>query len=315
MSRAEYLRWILVRIAVTMLAASILLYALTHVIPGDPIRALFGFRPPPPEVLAELRGQYGLDDPFYVQYFKFLGNASRLDFGFSTGGAPVREIVVTGLPISLRLVGLAMLIQIFIGIGLGVIAALTRSRVVRWLIGAATLVLIAVPAMVIAFGLQTYIGFDLRILPISGIAQGWTSYILPAVALAAGATAYTIRLTASEVRSMMSSPFVKTAEGKGLSHRRIVSVHVLRPSLLPIVTLIAATAAQIIGSLIIVEVIFEIPGIGSAVVDAIRAKDHNVIVAILALAVLFAIAVTAFVDLLHVVLDPRLDEPTNPSIG
>lgn len=298
-----------------MLAASFLLYALTHVIPGDPIRALFGFRPPPPEVLVELRGQYGLDDPFYVQYFKFLANASQLDFGYSTRGATVREIVVTGLPISLRLAGLAMLIQIVFGIGLGVVAALTRSRVVRWFIGAATIVLIAIPAMVLAFGLQTYIGFNLRLLPISGVAQGWTGYILPAVALAAGATAYTIRLTTSEVRSTMSSPFVTTAKGKGLSHRRIVSVHVLRPSLLPIITLIAATAAQIIGGLIIVEVIFEIPGIGSAVVDAIRAKDHNVIVAILALAVLFAIAATAVVDLLHVVIDPRLEEPTNVGPG
>jgi oligopeptide transport system permease protein len=298
-----------------MLAASFLLYALTHVIPGDPIRALFGFRPPPPEVLAELRGRYGLDDPFYVQYFKFLGNASRLDFGYSTRGETVREIVVSGLPISLRLAGLAMLIQIVFGIGLGVVAALTRSRIVRRLIGAATIVLIAIPVMVIAFGLQTYIGFNLRLLPISGVAQGWTGYILPAVALAAGATAYTIRLTTSEVRSTMSSPFVTTAKGKGLSHRRIVGVHVLRPSLLPIITLIAATAAQIIGGLIIVEVIFEIPGIGSAVVDAIRAKDHNVIVAILALAVLFAIAATAVVDLLHVVIDPRLEEPTGADPG
>jgi ABC-type dipeptide/oligopeptide/nickel transport system permease component len=113
----------------------------------------------------------------------------------------------------------------------------------------------------------------------------------------------------------MSSPFVKTAAGKGLSHRRIISVHVLRPSLLPIVTLIAATAAQIIGGLIIVEVIFEIPGIGAAVVDVTRAKDHNVIVAILALAVLFAIAVTAAVDLLHVAIDPRLEGPTNSGPG
>ena len=270
----------MVRVAVTLLAASFLLYALTHVIPGDPIRALFGFRPPPPEVLAELRGQYGLDDPFYIQYFKFIGNASRLDFGFSTRGAAVREIVVDGLPYSLRLVVLAMSIQIVFGIGLGLAAALTRSGVVRRLINAVALMLIAIPVMVIAFALQTYIGFDFRLLPISGVGQGWTSYILPAVALAAGATAYTIRLTASEVRAMNSSPFVMTAKGKGLSHRRIVGVHVLRPSLLPIITLIAASAAQIIGGLIIVEVIFEIPGIGSAVVDAIRAKDHNVIVAI-----------------------------------
>ena len=298
-----------------MLAASFLLYALTHVIPGDPIRALFGFRPPPPDVLADLRGQYGLDDPFHIQYFKFLGNASRLDFGFSTRGATVREIILTGLPISLRLVGLAMLIQIVFGIGLGVVAALTHSSVVRRLISAATLVLIAIPVMVIAFALQTYIGFDFRLLPISGVAQGWTSYILPAVALAAGAAAYTIRLTTSEVRATMSSPFVKTAGGKGLSHRRIISVHVLRPSLLPVITLIAATAAQIIGGLIIVEVVFEMPGIGSAVVDAIRAKDHNVIVAILALAVMFAIALTAAVDLLHVVIDPRLEEPTNAGPG
>ena len=160
------------RVAVTMLAASLLLYTLTHVIPGDPIRALFGFRPPPPEVLAELRGQYGLDDPFYIQYFKFLGNASRLDFGFSTRGATVREIIVSGLPTSLRLVGLAMLIQIVFGVWLGLVAALIHSSVVRRLVGGATLVLIAIPVMVIAFALQTFIGFDFRLLPISGVAQG-----------------------------------------------------------------------------------------------------------------------------------------------
>jgi oligopeptide transport system permease protein len=210
--------------------------------------------------------------------------------------------------VSLRLVGLALVVQIIFGIGLGLVAALARSRVVRWLVGALTIVLIAIPMMVIAFALQAYVAFDLRLLPISGTGQGWTSYILPALALAAGATAYTIRLTTSEIKAARSSRFVATARAKGLSSRRIISVHVLRPSLLPIITLIAASAAQIIGGLIIVEVIFELPGIGSAVVDAIRAKDHNVIVAILALAVMFAIAATAIVDLLHVVIDPRLEE-------
>lgn len=312
MSRSEYARSILLRTAITLLAASFLLYALTHIIPGDPIRALFGFRPPPPEELAELRGRYGLDDPFYIQYFKFLGNAVRLDFGTSTAGPSVRQIVISGLPISLRLVGLALLFQLIVGVGLGLVAALSPRSVYRLLIGFSTLMVLAIPTLVVAFLLKTYVGFDWRLLPISGVSKGWTSYVLPTVALAAGATATTIRLTANEVRLTRSLPFVSAAKGKGLSDRRIMAIHVLRPSMPPIVTLVAASAAQIVGALIIVETVFEVPGVGAAVLDAIRMKDHNVIVAILTLAVVFSIVANAISDLLHPVIDPRVRTTGTP---
>lgn len=306
MTTSEYVRGVLLGTFITLLLASFMLYAMTHIIPGDPIRALFGFRPPPPDVLAELRGQYGLDDPFYIQYFKFLKNASGLEFGFSTRGPAVRDLVLAGIPVSLRLASLALVFQIVVGVGLGLAAALTRRRGSRWLVGAATLMILAIPVFVVAYLLQTYVGFELQWLPIRGVSQGWTSYLLPALALAAGATALTIRMTTNEVRATQAQPFVTAARAKGLSHRRVMIVHVLRVSLVPIITFIAASAAQIIGGLIIVEAIFEMPGIGAAVLDAIRAKDHNVIVAILCVAVLFSIAANATADLLYPVIDPRI---------
>ena len=116
----------------------------------------------------------------------------------------------------------------------------------------------------------------------------------------------TIRATANEFRTTRPSPFAAAARGRGLSHRRILAIHVFRATLPPIVTLVAASAAQIVGGLIIVETIFEIPGIGTVVVDAIRMKDHNVIVAVLTLAVVFSIIANAAADLLHPVIDPRV---------
>jgi ABC-type dipeptide/oligopeptide/nickel transport system permease component len=290
----------------TLLLASFLLYAFTHIIPGDPIRALFGFRPPPPDVLTELRGQYGLDDPFYIQYFKFLRNAAQLDFGLSTRGSSVHDIVLGGLPVSLRLVTLALGFQIIVGVGVGVLSALAIRPFYRRLISAITMVILAIPILVIAYALRTYIGFDLGWLPISGVSRGWPSYLLPAFALAAGTTALTIRMTANEIRTVQGSVFAVAARAKGMSNRRVISVHVLRASLTPIITFIAASAAQILGGLIIVEVVFEIPGIGAAVVNGIVWKDHNLIMAIFTLGVLFSIASNAAGDALTAAADPRV---------
>jgi ABC-type dipeptide/oligopeptide/nickel transport system permease component len=305
-TRSDYLLWILLRALGTLLLASILLYAFTHIIPGDPIRALFGFRPPPPDVLTELRGQYGLDDPFYLQYLKFLRNAAQMNFGLSTRGGPVQGIVLSGLPVSLRLAALAIGFQIVVGIGLGVLSALAERPILRRLIGAVTIAILAVPILVIAYALRTYIGYDLGWLPISGVSQGWPSYILPTLALAAGATALTARMTSNQIGAVRSNPFVVSARAKGLSNRRVIAVHVLRASLIPIITFIAASAAQILGGLIIVEAVFNIPGIGASVVDAIEWKDHNLIMAIVTLGVVFSIASNAAGDVLCAAADPRV---------
>lgn len=263
-----------------------LLYGLTHVIPGDPIRALFGFRAPPPELLAEIRARYGLDDPFYIQYLKFVRNALQGEFGYSITGRPVGDLIRASLPVSARLAAAAVMIQAVVGIALGVVGALRSSSPVSFVVRGLALVVVVIPIFVLAYLLLGWIGYGSNWLQPRGL-KGSGSYVLPAVALAAGSTALTIRLMHTELRATLRNPYIHFAEACGLSPRRIVAIHALRAAVVPVVTFVAASAAQIIGGLIIVEAIFDIPGIGSLVMDAILAKDHNVIVGVLAIAVVF----------------------------
>ena len=299
------MRHTLISMALVLLAASLLLYGLTHVIPGDPIRGLFGFQPPPPELLAELRARYGLDDPFYLQYFKFVRNAAQGDFGYSIRGARVRDLIGARLPVSARLVVGALLIQSVVGVFFGVLGALRRNTVTGWLIRAAAIVVVVVPIFVVGFLLLGWIGYGSSWLQPRGL-KGWGSYVLPSIALAAGSTALTVRLAHTGLRGTLRQPFIAFAQALGLPHRRIVSAHALKASAAPLVTFLAASASQIIGGLIVIEVIFDIPGVGSLVIDSVVTKDHNVIVGVLMIAVVFSVVCSTTADLILPKIDPRI---------
>ncbi len=301
-------RYILRKLAeagVVLLFATFLFFLLTHIIPGDPIRALFGFRPPPPELLAELRDQYGLDDPFFVQYAKYLRNLLQGEMGYSVVGAPVWGIIKTAVPISLKLLAAALVIQVLIGLGAAVIAVLRRRKLTASLIQVTTLLLLAIPAFAVAYIVQGVFGQKLGWFPIRGLIGGWRGLVLPAFTLAVISTAYVVRMAHVQLADTMDEPFIKTHRANGISQGRLTGVHALRASLVPIVTLIAASLSQLIGTLIIVEVVFQIPGLGFRVFDAVRAKDHNVIVGILIVAVFFVILTNLTADLLNGALDPR----------
>lgn len=297
-----------------LFAASLLLYGLTHAIPGDPIRALFGFRAPPPELLEEMRGRYGLDDPFYIQYLKFVRNSLNGHFGYSIRGDSVRDLIGASLPVSARLAAAAISIQGIVGVAVGVLISLRPRSFVSRLADGSALGVLAIPVFIVAYLLLAWVGYGQSWLQPRGLAT-WGSYVLPAVALAAGPTALTVRMMRMELRANMRQPHIRFAEASGISHRRVVSVHALKQSLIPVITLVAASAAQIIGGLIIIEAIFGIPGLGSLVFRSILAKDHNVIVGVLAISVLFGILSSTIADLLMAKIDPRIQtRPLTPPI-
>lgn len=306
MNYRAHIRRTLLTTVVLFFVASLILYGLTHIIPGDPIRGLFGFRPPPPELLAELHARYGLDDPFYIQYLKFVRNAVQGDFGYSIRGPAVGDLIRASLPLSARLAAAALVIQAVVGIGLGVVGTLNPdsvvSRLVRWL----ALSVVVIPIFIVAYLLLGWIGYRTNWLQPRGLRAGWGSYILPSIALAAGSTALTIRMMYSELQTTLRHPYISFAKASGLSDRRIVAVHALKASLAPVITLVAASAAQIIGGLIIVEAIFDIPGLGAMVLNAVLRKDHNVIVGGLAIALVFGIISSATADLVIRRIDPRV---------
>lgn len=292
--------------------ASLLLYGLTHAIPGDPIRALFGFRAPPPELLAEVRGRYGLDDPFYLQYLKFVRNSLQGHFGYSIRGDAVRDLIRASLPASARLTVAALTMQAIVGIGLGVVAAIRPKSTVSRLSRGLALSAVVIPMFIVAYLLLGWIGYGASWLQPRGL-KGWGSYVLPAIALAAGATGLTIRMMHTELLATLRQPYIRFTVACGVSNRRVVAVHALKASLVPVITLLAASAAQIIGGLIIVEAVFGIPGIGSLVFRAILAKDHNVIVGVLAIAAVFGIFSSTVADLLVPKADPRIQiRPLTP---
>lgn len=306
MNYRAHIRRTLLTTVLLFFVASLILYGLTHIIPGDPIRGLFGFRPPPPELLAELHARYGLDDPFYIQYLKFVRNAAQGDFGYSITGPAVGDLIRASLPLSARLAAAALVIQAVVGIGLGVVGTLRPesvvSRLVRWL----ALSVVVIPIFIVAYLLLGWIGYRTNWLQPRGLRAGWGSYILPSIALATGSTALTVRMMYSELQTTLRHPYISFAKASGLSDRRIVAVHALKASLAPVITLVAASAAQIIGGLIIVEAIFDIPGLGAMVLNAVLRKDHNVIVGGLAIALAFGIISSATADLMIRRIDPRV---------
>ena len=292
---------------VVLLAVTFFFFALVFLIPGDPIRALFGFRPPPPEVLAGLRHEYGLDQPFYVQYLRYVGRLVSGDWGLTYRGAQVSTIVAEAFPISLRLLAATMVAQTLIGVTAGVVAAYRNASFLATLIRVASLAVISIPVFVLAFLVQAELGVRLRWLPAYGLtARGWSGYILPALVLAASFTAYVARLTQIEVSANLREPYIRAAHGRGIVLRRVVGVHALRPALASVVTLIAASTGQLVSGLIIVEGVFKIPGLGGVVFDAIRFKEQALVVGILTVVTLTVIVSSLVADVLHALIDPRV---------
>lgn len=274
--------------------------------PGDPIRALAGDRPLTPAVQAQLRDQYNLDDPLVVQYVKYVGLLLQGNLGTDFSGRPVLDIIEQRLPITIRLTLVAVIFETVFGITAGVLAALNRGKFLDNLILVSTTVLVAVPVFVLGFIAQYTFGFKLGWFPIAGATQGWYSYLLPGLVLAALSMAYVARLTRTAMVESMRADYIRTARAKGVDERRIVLRHALRNSLIPVVTFIGADIGSLLGGAIVTESVFNLPGLGRAIYDSVRAQEGAVIVGIVTLMVFFYIFFNLVVDVLYAVIDPRI---------
>lgn len=290
-----------------LLVATFIFYSLVFLIPGDPIRGLFGFRPPPPDVLADLRHQYGLDQSFLVQYWRYLGRLLTGDWGRSIFGFPVARALASAIPISVRLLAVTLVAQVTLGIVAGVLAAARRGTFTAAFIQVTSLLVFAIPVFMLGYLAQAVFGSQLHWFPTRGLTtEGWSGYVLPAAVLAVSSSAYVTRLTQYQLKDTLRAPYVRAAIGRGLARRRVVAVHALRPSLVPVVTLIAASSGQLVMGLIFVEGIFDLQGLGGLVFEAVRRKDNMMVVGILTVVTLFVTFSNLFVDVLSAVLDPRI---------
>jgi oligopeptide transport system permease protein len=287
--------------------ATLLVYALVFLLPGDPIAALSGQRQLPPGIAANLRHQYHLDQPFIVQYFIYLRGILHFDFGTSYSGQPVRDVMAQAFPVTIRLALLALLFEGVFGIAAGLIAGLRRGGIFDATLLVASLVVIAVPIFVIGFTVQIVFGVKLGwIRPTVGPEAPLTQLIVPALVLGSISFAYVLRLTRDSVTENLTADWVRTATAKGLSRPRVVTTHVLRNSLIPVVTFLGADLGVLMGGAIITEGIFNIPGVGHALYQAIVRGEGPTVVSIVTVLVIIYIFTSLFVDLLYAVLDPRI---------
>lgn len=289
-----------------VLIATFIIYAMVFAIPGDPIRALAGDRPLSDGVVATLRDRYNLDDPVHIQYGKWLIGVLQGDFGTTFQGRPVSDIIAQRFPVSLRLAVVAFGIQLVLGLIAGILAAVRQKGFIDNLVQVSTVVLIAIPTLVMAFLMQVVFGLQLQWFPVAGIGFGWSSYFLPGAALAAMSTALVARLVRTSLIENLRADYVRTATAKGMTQQRVVVRHALRNSLIPVVTFLGADLASMLGGTIIIEGVFNLPGLGGEVVRAIRAQEGSVVVGIVTLFVLFFIVINLLVDIMYAYLDPRI---------
>ena len=286
--------------------ATFLIFALVFVLPGDPIRALAGDKPVPPAVVEELRERYHLDEPLLEQYAIYIGNVFQGDFGTDFRGRPVTDLMAQRLPVTIRLALLAFAFEVIIGIPAGIIAGVRKGKFFDNLVLISTLVVIAIPIFVLGFMAQIVFGVRLGWFPISGIRDGFQSYLLPAMVLGSVSLAYIARLMRTSIVENLRADYVRTATSKGLGRRRVIGVHALRNSLIPVVTFLAVDLGALMGGAIITETIFNLPGIGRAVFEAVQQQEGTVVVGIATFLVVVYMIASLLVDVLYGVLDPRI---------
>ncbi|PKY70470.1 ABC transporter permease [Brevibacterium ravenspurgense] len=287
--------------------ATFLIYLMVFALPGDPIAALFGGKTPPPAVIDALRAQYNLDKPFIVQYLIWVGGVFTGDFGIAYNGQAVSDIMARAFPLTAKLAVLALLFEAIIGITVGLVAGLRKGGVFDTVSLVVSLLLISVPTFVVGFLIQYIFGVELALIPTSVSANaGISAYIAPAFVLASVSIANILRLTRSSVAENMGADFVRTASAKGLSRGRVIRVHILRNSLIPVVTYLGIDLGALMVGAIVTEGIFNIPGVGGTVYQAVIRGEGPTVVSFVAVMVIIFMLANLLVDILYAVLDPRI---------
>ena len=287
--------------------ATFLIFAMVYLMPGDPVAALGGDRGLSETAAAQIRAQYNLDKPFWMQYLLYLKGVFTLDFGKAFNGQPVIDLIAGAFPVTIRLALYAMAIETILGITLGVIAGVKRGGWFDSTVLVLSLALISVPTFVLGFVLQFFLGVKLGWLPTTASnSVTFESLTMPAMVLGGVSLAYVIRLTRQSVSQNVSADYVRTARAKGLPGGVVMTRHILRNSLIPVATFLGGDLGALMGGAIITEGIFNIHGVGGTLWNAIIKGEPQTVVSVTTVLVLVYIIANLLVDLLYAVLDPRI---------
>ena len=289
----------------TLWAIATLVFFLVHRAPGGPFQSE---KEIPAAAKAQLMHQYGLDQPLRVQYVRFLANAARLDFGpsYKFPSRQVREIIFEALPVSMELAGWALLLAILVGVPIGIFAALKQNSGVDHLSMGLALGGVSIPNFVLGPALVLGLSLTLFLLP-PALWQGPQSRILPVLTLSTAYVAYIARLTRAGMLEVLRQDFIRTARAKGLGERTVVLKHALKLGILPVVSYLGPAAARVMMGSIVVESIFQVPGMGRYLVNAAFNRDYTLVLGEVLFYASFLMVLNLIVDVAYTWLDPRVE--------
>jgi oligopeptide transport system permease protein len=301
------LRYILKRFTMMLITLFIIITAtffLMRAIPGGP----FSFdRVLPPSVEEALEAKYNLDKPVIEQYFDYLLGIIRFDFGpsYVYFGQTVNEMMADGLPASATLGAAAIILIILLGLPMGIVSALNRNKPADRITMVIATVGVVVPSFVMATFLLYFFSIKVELFPTFGV-ESYMGYILPAICLAIGPVCGIARLARSSMLDTLSQDYIRTAESKGLSRSRIIIVHGLRNSLIPVTTSLGMIFAAMLTGTFVIEKIFAVPGLGRYYVSSISNRDYTAVMALTILSSAIMVVAVFIIDIIYLLIDPRI---------
>ncbi|MDO5617204.1 ABC transporter permease [Kocuria sp.] len=303
--------WYLVRRLLQMIpvffGAIFIVYFLMFATSGDPTAALCGDRGCTPATKAALEAQYNLDQPFLIQFLLYLKGVFTLDLGNNFSGRPILSVIAETFPNTVKLALIAIVFESVVGVTLGLIAGLKKGTWIDSSLLFLSLLVISIPVFVLGFVAQFVVGIKLGwASPTVGTGAPLQDLLLPGMVLGSISLAYVVRLTRNSVAETKTADHVRTATAKGLTPGRVRNGHVLRNSMIPVVTYVGADLGALMGGAIVTESIFNINGIGNQLYRSINIGDGAMVVSLVTLIVIVFVVANLLVDLLYAVLDPRI---------
>jgi peptide/nickel transport system permease protein len=311
--------WLIKRVATSILLAWIvatIVFMALHLVPGDPAELLLstGGASPDAATIAELREKLGLERPLLTQYLDFMTGLLRGDLGRSlVDDYSVTSEIALRLPRTLELIGAGALLSLLLGIPAGTYAALHRGGLFDRIASATAALLLAIPVFVVGTLLVLVLAQTFRLMPAGGYVsvavnpgQHFTLLALPALAIAKGFTAIIFRMTRASVLDVLSRDFVRTARAKGLSPARVLIHHVVRNSLSPVLTVVGLQMGAMLGGTVLVEYVFNWPGLSTPLIRAVEARDYPMVVGIVLTISCIFLLINLVMDVLYAILDPRV---------
>jgi peptide/nickel transport system permease protein len=295
----------------TLFLVTLMVFSLQKLLPGDPITAMAG-EERDPAVIAQLREQYHLNDPIHSQYFHWVGNALRGDFGTSLRTQePVLQLIASKLPVTLELSLLAMIVALIIGITMGVLAAVNKGTWIDNGTNFLALSGISIPHFWLGVLLIMLFSVKLHWLPASGYVpfsedplQNLKTMLLPAAVLGTGLSATLMRHTRAAMIAVLKADYIRTARAKGLLPKKVIMKHALRNALVPIITLTTLLFGELLGGAVLSEQVFTIPGFGKMIVDSVFNRDYAVVQGVVMVVAVGFLLMNLLADVLYVLVNP-----------